>query len=924
MELRRYSVWKAVAPLLVVTVLAACGADSPEALLTSAKEYLAKKDRKAAVIQLKSALQKSPDLAEARFLLGRVLLDNGEAKAAENELRKAMDLKFPADQVVPPLARTLLLEGEFKKITEEVGKVDLAAPEARADLQTTIGQAQLALGNAEAARKAFAAALDSQPENAQARLGQARLKASEHDLPGALEIAEAVLAKSPQLAEAWQLKGDILFAQGQSDVALNAYRKAIESKADFLPAHAAIVSLLAQQGKLEEAGKQLEAMKQVAPKHPQTLYLEALIAYRQRNFALAREAIQQHLKSLPDNLPGMLLSGAIDYELKSYAQAEASLLKVLQRAPDQPLARRSLIATYLRSGQPANAWETLQPVLDKIDKDADMLSLAGEVLMQNGRAAEAAAYFEKAAALDPKNPEKRTAVALSRMATGESERGLHELEEAAAGDTGTRADTALIAAHLQRREYDKALKAIDALEKKQPADPLAHNLRGAALLAKHDSAGARRSFERALEINPTYFPAAANLARLDMAEKKPDEARKRFEALLAREPKNTQALLALADLRAQAGASAEEVAALIGKAVAANPNESAPRLALIANYQRVKEPKKALAAAQEALAALPDRPEILDATGLAQQAAGETNQAIATYSKLAVLQPNSPTPFLRLAAVQAAAKDTDGALQTLRKALAIKPGLVEAQRAMIALDLDAGRMPAAIALAREVQKQRPTQSVGFILEGDIHASKKAWNEAAAAYREGLKQVGAADLAIKLHGALGAGGSGTEADKLAATWLKDHPKDEVFRFYLAQTATAQKDYRGASQHYVTLLELHPDSPVILNNLAWVAGQLKEPKALEYAEKANKLAPDNPAIMDTLGMLLMDGGEAARGVELLRKAAGLAPQEATIRLDLAKALIKTGQKAAAKKELDTLAKLGDKFPAQAEVEQLAKGL
>jgi hypothetical protein len=37
-----------------------------------------------------------------------------------------------------------------------------------------------------------------------------------------------------------------------------------------------------------------------------------------------------------------------------------------------------------------------------------------------------------------------------------------------------------------------------------------------------------------------------------------------------------------------------------------------------------------------------------------------------------------------------------------------------------------------------------------------------------------------------------------------------------------------------------------------------------------------------------------------------------------------LLKAGNKAEAKQELDTLAKLGDKFPAHAEVTELLKGM
>jgi cytochrome c-type biogenesis protein CcmH/NrfG len=95
-------------------------------------------------------------------------------------------------------------------------------------------------------------------------------------------------------------------------------------------------------------------------------------------------------------------------------------------------------------------------------------------------------------------------------------------------------------------------------------------------------------------------------------------------------------------------------------------------------------------------------------------------------------------------------------------------------------------------------------------------------------------------------------------------------------------------------------------------------------VEYAEKANKLAPDQPGILDTLGTLLVEKGDTARGIELLQKATKLAPADPSIRLSLARALISTGQKDAAKKELEELAKLGDTFKSQADVEQLMKGI
>jgi len=55
----------AAMPLLV----AACSLESPDAMLASAKSYLDKKDVPAAIIQLKNALQRNPDLADRKSVV---------------------------------------------------------------------------------------------------------------------------------------------------------------------------------------------------------------------------------------------------------------------------------------------------------------------------------------------------------------------------------------------------------------------------------------------------------------------------------------------------------------------------------------------------------------------------------------------------------------------------------------------------------------------------------------------------------------------------------------------------------------------------------------------------------------------------------------------------------------------------------------
>lgn len=899
--------------------LVACGGEKPEAMMGAAKKFLAKNDSKSAMIQIKNALQANPDLPEARYLLGKTLLNAGDPVGAEVELQKARDLNFSQDLVIPLQARAFNAQGKYKKVTDELAKFGLSSTEARADLLTSVAISLAASGKSDDAAKILDSALKVLPNYSPALVIQARLRASTGDLSGASAILDSVLAATPLDHEAWKLKGDILASQGEIEKGNEAYRKALEIRPDYILAHAAYVGSLMKQGKIELVTPALDAMKKIAPKHPRTLYLSAQMAYQSKDFKTARVVVQELLSITPNNPNALQLAGAIEIQTGNFSQAESHLTKSVQLAPELMSARRILVTLYLRAGQAAKAMGALQPLLVVAEKDGNLLSLAGEVFLLNGEIEKASTYFSKASQLDPKDVSKRTAVVIAQLAKGDAIGAFRDLEEIASEDSGTTADMALISAHLRRNELDKALKAVESLERKQSGSPAPYQIRGNILRAKQDIPGARKSFERALQVGPTYFAAAASLAALDMADKKPDEAKKRFESILANEPKSVQALLALAELKSMQGGSAEEVSGLIQRAVAVNPSEAGPRVALVSWWLKNKEHKKAMAVAQEAVAAIPDQPELLGVLGQTQQAAGDSNQALATYAKMSSLQPNSPVPHMRAAEIHNQAKNRDSAVQSLRKALAIKSDLVEALRALVALNLDAGNLNEALSVAREVQKKHPKESIGYLLEGDIRASKKAWEEAATAYRLGLRQAPNTEMAIKLHVVLRETKS-READSLEASWLKAHRNDVGFLMYLGDVANSKRDLVGAIKVFRAAVDAQPNNALALNNLAWAVGQQRDPKAIEYAEKALLIMPNQPAIMDTLAVLLSEKGETARAIDLLQKALAISPDASVIRLNYARALIKAGNKLDARKEIEVLEKLGTQFQGQADLAKL----
>ena len=911
--------------IIVVGLLSACGDEKPDVLVLAAKTSLAKNDPKNAIIQIKNALQADPNLAEARFLLGSTLLSTGDFVAAEVELDKARGLKYSEDLVVPQLAKSLLLQGKNKKLTDDFSKTELQSNASRASLQISLSKAYAAQGLAQLSQNALNSALAYEPENADALILQVRNLAGKSDFSGALALADVVIAKNPKNPDIWKTKGDIfLYGKRDADSALFAYKKSIEIKKDYVQGYFELLTILFQQEKIEEASKELDNLKKIASTNPQTKYFEVQLAYQKKDFVAARALVQELLKITPDNPMSLQSAGLVEFQLNSFVQAETYLSKAVGISPNLPLARRLLILTYLRVGKPDKALAALTTGLSQEPVDTALYSIAGEVFVQNGDVKKAGEYFAKASKLDPKDGRKRTSLALVHLISGDASSAFTELGDIASTDKGISADLALISAHLRRQDFDKALKAIDGLEKKQPTNPLAFNLRGKIQLSKKDYAAARKSFESALVVSPSYFPAIASLAALDVFEKKPEEAKKRFDNILSKDPKNNQALLALAELRARAGGTKEEVAESLNAAISANPSEIGPRILLIDFYLRNKDNKAAHIAAQSAVSVLPDSLEAMDALGRTQLATGDTNQAISTYTKLVGLQPKATQPLMSLASANLAAKNMDAVEQNLNKVLELKPGYLEAQINLIRLNTSAEKYKNALSIAQSVQRQRPKEVMGYVLEGDINVAQKKWDEALTAYRAGMKQTGSLEPATKIHAALNISNNKNEADKFSASWMKDHPRDVGFMTYIADISLATKDMQSAEKMYNAVVQIQPENAIAYNNLAWVEGQLNKGTAVANAEKANKLMPNQPAFMDTLANLLADKGDYIRATELQKKAVDLQADNPVFKFNLAKIYIKSGDKKQAKVLLDELAKLGDKFTAHAEVAVLIKSL
>ncbi|MCW0200928.1 MAG: PEP-CTERM system TPR-repeat protein PrsT [Rhodanobacter thiooxydans] len=913
--------------LCCVALLAACDKNLPPAeLVTEARAAISRNDYQTASIQLKNALQQDSSNAAARFELGRVHFKQGDMASAIKELQRARELNHDEGEVVPLLARAMVDSGSFVDVISNFASAKMPTPQSEADLKAALGYAYMATQNNERAANAFDEAIAIDRQHAYARLGKARLAAVMKDVKSARELLDSVLASDKADANAWFLDAELRGAQGEIDAALAAYRKVYEIKPDNVRARYIVVSALANQDKLAEAWVELASLKKAVPKAPEALYLEGLLLVRERKFAEARESLNKLLSIAPAYMPAVGLAALTEFELKSYVQAEQHGEKMLAAGADSLLIRKILIGSYLKTGRVAKARQTLEPLLEKLPDNAEVQALAGQVALSAGDTEGAEKAFAAAVRLKPEDSAAQSRLGLSRLAAGDRSGGIAALENAVRLETDdTRPDVLLIVAHLRNRDADKALAAIDALEQKKPGDPMTPNLRGTAYLLKKDVGKARASFAKALEIEPSFFPAASNLARMDLLDKNTEAAESRFRGVLAKSPQHPDALLALAGLKARTREGAPEALALLEKAVQGNKKLVAPHAALVQLHSALGDKKKALAAASDAALALPEDTQVLELLASSQALAGDTDAAILTREKLVARSPSSAQPLLRLAATQMVAKRESEAIQSVRKALSLEPESIEAQNMMISIHISRNALDDAIKVTKDIQRQKPKSALGYVMEGELLARSGKYEAAVKPYREALSRERSAANVVKLHAVLSRSSNAAgEAKSLVDAWQKEKPDDNIVPAYLAEYAMTQKRFDEANERYKALLKRVPNDPVVLNNLAWLAAQRDDSKALDYAEKAYTAAPNSPAVLDTYGVILFDSGDAERGLKMMRQAVAAAPNAHELRFNLAQRLAKAGMKADARKELEPLVALGSDYARAADVAELMKNL
>lgn len=911
---------------LASLVLSGCSDDSPQALASQAQAEMAKGDHRSAVVQLKRALQLDPAAKQPRCDLGTSLLKLGDGASAAIEIGKCLADGGDRNRYLPELAEALVASGAWKKLTIEHGATQLDDPKAQARLKTQVALAWDLLRDRTKAEAALAAALASDANDLGALTLKARMAAGRGEMDAALAVVDRIIGIDPKRKEAWVIKGEVLgFGRNDVKAATDAFEKALAIDPGLIPAHVHLVGLKSNANDLSGARAQMERLKAAHPNNPQTHFVEAYVAAKQKDFTLAREKVQAVLKLLPDHVSVLQLAGAIEGESGSMVMAENHYLKALSLDPGLGNARINAARAQMRLGKPGKALETIKPLVGPDSQELEALGIAGEASLALGDALGSERFYRRAATVAPSDTFALTALAKARLARGEASDALASLRKLSETSKDLYADLALFSAHVRRGELQPAGDVLESIRRKEPESARVHELKGRLAMAAGDLAAAREAFDKLAVAEPRSFVALGKLVELDRAEQKPEAAEARLKQALKDQPGNVEAHLLLASLRESRQAPIEELQGLLTAAIQAVPTDVQLRVRLVDTNLRARKVSDALSAAQAAVSALPETVDLLDALGRAQALAGQSQQALVSFRKAATLDGRLSQPHMRMAMVHREMGNMQAAITSLQRAVELDPSEAQARADLLAAYARTKEADGAMRFAKELQAKAPQSEAGYLLEAAAQTRAKNTNGTISALKQGLAKADRPiEVARQYFRVLIDARREAEAERFAMDWVRKVPDDAGMHFELAGRAIVRKDYTAAEQHLRQSLALRGDHPITLNNLAWVLTVTRKPGALPFIQRALELMPGAPMLLDTLASVHLVEKRPAAALAALKQAVAAAPEQPLYRLNLADLALQVGDKATAKAELDHLAAIGARFPQQARVKELQRQL
>ena len=228
------------------------------------------------------------------------------------------------------------------------------------------------------AASAFDRALTAAPEDGALWADIADFRRATGETAGAIEAADRAVALAPRFVQALRLRGELTRSQYGLAAAMPWFDRALEIDPSNVAVLIERAAALGDLGRTREMLADTRRLLSVSANNPSAYYLQAMLAARGRDYALARSLYRRTGGAFDNRPAAMLLAGTIELGTGNASLAMGPLKRLLKAQPGNLKVRRLLGSAQWQSGDSRAAIGTLRPLADRPDADAYTLSIIGK------------------------------------------------------------------------------------------------------------------------------------------------------------------------------------------------------------------------------------------------------------------------------------------------------------------------------------------------------------------------------------------------------------------------------------------------------------------------------------------------------------------------------------------------------------------
>jgi len=629
-------------------------------------------------------------------------------------------------------------------------------------------------------------------------------------------------------------------------------------------------------GNNEFAMERADKVLNIEPENTLAWILKSSVELKKENYGLAMEHVEHALKTEPSNIEAISLKAILLNKQGNVEQAINLLTNTINNEPDQ-LALKMIKLSILEEQKNYSAMESMYQEL-KAENPSQawvFVSLAKLYNMQ-GKYLKAKEVLEEFVAAQPANTEAKQLL-VSLVETKEPELAISLLdsyikEDATAFDLRFNKVRLLVSQgkkDVAKAELESISEQADDIKSANKADVMLASLD----LQQDDTEAANKRLNNIFLKNPEHEDALLLKARLEVIGGDIDSAVTRLRTVLRNNPESEQALVLLAQAYMNSG-SVELAEDSFRQALVVNPGNTVAALSVAQGLMKSNDLNRTEKVLTDALAKTPNNDAILQTLAQVRLLKKDWLGTQSIVDTLFETKKNFAVASYLSARISQGQERYADAIEEYKKVLQERPGMGRAIQGLAYCSVKLGQEQELLTYLDEFTASHPRQFTAYLVQSNIYANDKAWDQAIAVLNKGLA------VDEKWLGGYGALATlylqqkqFNKAINTYLTGLEIAPKSNGLAMQLASLYEQQNEFVKAKELYEQVLERDATIEPAINNLAsLLTDQFRSKENLKKAEDISARFKDavEPYYLDTYGWVKVQLGlleEAQNALEVV---------------------------------------------------------